>query len=129
EKITTHLWFDKEAKEAGAFYTSIFDNSRVLSTKTLRNTPSGDVDIVTVELAGQRFTLLSAGPLFKFNPSISFLVACSTKDEVDALWRELSKGGKALMEVGAYPFSERYGWIQDRFGLSWQLMYRGGDRK
>jgi predicted 3-demethylubiquinone-9 3-methyltransferase (glyoxalase superfamily) len=125
EKITPHLWFDKEAKEAGAFYTSVFKSSRVKNTTTLHNTPSGSVDIVTIELAGQEFTLLSAGPLFKFTPAISFLVACDTKEEVDALWSELSRGGTALMELGTYPFSERYGWTQDRYGLSWQVMYAG----
>jgi len=126
EKITPHLWYDKEAKEAGAFYTSVFPNSRIKNTTTLHNTPSGSVDIVTIELAGQEFTLLSAGPLFKFTPAISFLVACETKEEVDALWSELSRGGTALMELGSYPFSERYGWTQDRYGLSWQVMYAGG---
>jgi len=126
EKITPHLWFDKEAKEAGAFYTSVFPDSRVKNTTTLHNTPSGSVDIVTIELAGQEFTLLSAGPLFKFTPAVSFLVACDTKAEVDALWGELSRGGSALMELGSYPFSERYGWAQDRYGLSWQVMYAAG---
>jgi predicted 3-demethylubiquinone-9 3-methyltransferase (glyoxalase superfamily) len=126
EKITPHLWFDKEAKEAGAFYTSVFKNSRVKNTTTLHNTPSGSVDIVTIELAGQEFTLLSAGPLFKFTPAISFHVACETKEEVDALWSELSRGGSVLMELGEYPFSERYGWTQDRYGLSWQVSFAGG---
>jgi predicted 3-demethylubiquinone-9 3-methyltransferase (glyoxalase superfamily) len=123
EKITPHLWFDKEAKEAGALYAAVFPRSRVKSTIVLDNTPSGSVDVVTVELAGQEFTLLSAGPLFKFTPAISFLVQCATKEEVDALWGKLSKGGTAMMELGSYPFSERYGWLQDRYGLSWQLMY------
>ena len=123
ERITPHLWFDKEAKEAGAFYTSLFKSSRVKQTTVLHNTPSGAVDIVTIELAGQEFTLLSAGPLFKFTPAISFLVSCDTKEEVDALWNELSTGGTPLMELGSYPFSERYGWTQDRYGLSWQVMY------
>jgi predicted 3-demethylubiquinone-9 3-methyltransferase (glyoxalase superfamily) len=126
EKITPHLWFDKEAKEAGAFYTSVFQNSRVKNTTTLHNTPSGSVDIVTIELAGLEFTLLSAGPLFKFTPAISFLVACETKEEVDVLWSELSRGGSVLMELGEYPFSVRYGWTQDRYGLSWQVMHAGG---
>ena len=125
EKITPHLWFDKEAREAGAFYASLFENSRVKQTTTLDNTPSGTVDIVTIELAGQEFTLLSAGPLFKFTPAISFLVACRTKEEVDTLWAQLSRGGTPLMELGTYPFSERYGWTQDRYGLSWQVMYAG----
>ena len=65
---------------------------------------------------------ISAGPLFKFTPAISFIVGCETKEEVDRLWTELSKGGKTLIPVDAYPFSERYGWTQDKYGLSWQLM-------
>lgn len=125
QKITTHLWFDKEAKEAAEFYTSVFENSKIKDTTTLDNTPSGSVDMVTIELSGQEFTLLSAGPLFKFNPSVSFLVACQTKDEVDALWEKLSEGGAALMELGEYPFSEKYGWTQDKYGLSWQVMFMG----
>ena len=125
QKITTHLWFDKEAREAAAFYTSFFQNSKIKDTTTLHNTPSGSVDMVTIELSGQDFTLLSAGPLFKFNPSVSFLVACQTKDEVDALWEKLSEGGAALMELGEYPFSEKYGWTQDKYGLSWQVMFMG----
>lgn len=126
--ITSHLWFDKEAKEAAKFYTSIFKDSKTKSTATLDGTPSGAVDIVTIELSGQEFTLLSAGPLFKFTPAVSFLVACATKEDVDALWGELSEGGSALMELGEYPFSEKYGWMQDRYGLSWQVMFMG-DRK
>jgi predicted 3-demethylubiquinone-9 3-methyltransferase (glyoxalase superfamily) len=126
EKITPHLWFDKEAREAAGFYTSVFKDSKISNTTELHNTPSGAVDIVTIELLGQEFTLISAGPLFKFNPSISFLVACETKDEVDLLCDKLSEGGTALMELGEYPFSERYGWVQDRYGLSWQVMFMGG---
>lgn len=126
EKITTHLWFDKEAKEAAAFYTSIFKDSEIKSTSTLRDTPSGTVDLFTIELMGQEFRMINAGPLFKFTPAVSFLVACNTKAEVDSLWKELSKGGSALMELGEYPFSERYGWTKDRYGLSWQLMFMGG---
>jgi predicted 3-demethylubiquinone-9 3-methyltransferase (glyoxalase superfamily) len=130
QKITPHLWFDKEAKEAAGFYTSVFGasvgkDSRVKNTTTLHNTPSGTVDIVTIELLRQEFTLISAGPLFKFNPSISFLVARKTKEEVNALWERLSEGGTALMPLGEYPFSERYGWTQDRYGLSWQVMFAG----
>jgi len=126
QKISPHLWFDTQAREAGNFYTSVFDNSRVKSVTTLDNTPSGSVDIVDVELCGQPFTFLAAGPLFKFNPSISFLVSCETKAEVDVLWRSLSDGGTPMMELGEYPFSEHYGWVQDRYGLSWQVMFAGG---
>jgi predicted 3-demethylubiquinone-9 3-methyltransferase (glyoxalase superfamily) len=123
QTITPHLWFDKEAKQAAAFYTSIFKDSKIKNTATLHNTPSGTVDLLTIDLLRQEFRLISAGPLFKFTPAVSFLVACDTKDEVDALWNELSKGGSALMELGEYPFSERYGWTQDRYGLSWQVMF------
>jgi predicted 3-demethylubiquinone-9 3-methyltransferase (glyoxalase superfamily) len=78
-----------------------------------------------MELLGQEFALISAGPLFKFNPSISFLVLCQSKEEVDALWSKLS-AGTPLMELGAYPFSERYGWTRDQYGLSWQVMSTDG---
>ena len=126
QKITPHLWYDKEAAEAADFYISTFKNSKHKDTTTLHDTPSGTVEVVTIDLMGQEFTLLSAGPLFKFNPSVSFLVAFDSSEEVDAAWKKLSEGGTALMELGTYPFSERYGWIQDRYGLSWQLMYRAG---
>jgi predicted 3-demethylubiquinone-9 3-methyltransferase (glyoxalase superfamily) len=125
QTITPHLWFDKEAKEAAKLYTSVFKDSRVKNTAVLHNTPSGTVDLLAIELLGQEFRLISAGPLFKFTPAVSFLVACDTKDEVDGLWNELSEAGSALMELGEYPFSERYGWTQDRYGLSWQVMFMG----
>ncbi len=124
-KITPHLWFDKQAKEAAELYASLIPNSKVKNITTLHNTPSGDCDIVSFELAGQPFMAISAGPLFKFNPSVSFHVKCTTKDEVDAFWDKLSQGGKALMPLGSYPFSERYGWLEDRYGLSWQLIFAG----
>jgi predicted 3-demethylubiquinone-9 3-methyltransferase (glyoxalase superfamily) len=79
QKITPHLWFDTEAKEAAALYTSLFPGSRIDSTVVLHDTPSGSVDIVNITVAGQAFTLLSAGPLLKFTPAISFLVACERK--------------------------------------------------
>ncbi len=125
QTITPHLWFDKEAKDAAKLYTSIFRNSKIKSSATLHNTPSGSVDLLAIQLMGQEFRLINAGPLFKFTPAVSFLVACETKDEVDTLWKELSKGGTVLMELGQYPFSERYGWTQDRYGLSWQAMFMG----
>jgi predicted 3-demethylubiquinone-9 3-methyltransferase (glyoxalase superfamily) len=125
ERITPHLWFDNNAEEAAKFYTSVFKDSKIKNVTTLYNTPSGTVEIFTIELLGQEFTLISAGPLFKFNPSLSFLVACSTKEEVDALWKKLSEGGTALMKLDEYPFSEMYGWVQDKYGLSWQVMFMG----
>jgi predicted 3-demethylubiquinone-9 3-methyltransferase (glyoxalase superfamily) len=128
ERITPHLWFDNNAEEAAKFYTSVFKDSKIKNVTTLHNTPSGTVEIFTVELVGQEFTLISAGPLFKFNPSVSFLVVCSTKEEVDALWKKLSEGGTALMKLDKYPFSEMYGWVQDKYGLSWQVMFMGNHK-
>lgn len=128
QKITPHLWFDQEAKEAAEFYTSVFPNSRITNTTTLHDTPSGDTDIVSFELAGQSFMAISAGPLFKFNPSVSFIVNFDpsrdqhARENIDILWDNLSQGGEVLMPLQQYPFSERYGWIQDRYGLSWQLI-------
>ncbi len=121
-QIVPHLWFDQEAKEAAQLYASVIPGSQVTNVTTLRDTPSGDCDVVSFNLSGQPFMAISAGPMFQFNPSISFHLRCRTKDEVDALWKQLSPGGKVLMELGSYPFSERYGWLQDRYGLSWQII-------
>lgn len=125
QKITPFLWFDKEAKKAAEFYASVFKGSKIKKATTLHDTPSGTVEVVTVELLGQEFTLMSAGPLFKFNPSVSFHVKCKTKDEVDAIWGKLRAGGTVLMELGEYPWSEKYGWCSDRYGLSWQVIFVG----
>ena len=125
QKITPCLWFEKDAEEVSRFYTSIFKDSEVKNTTTLHHTPSGTVDIVTLRLVGLEFTLLVAGPLFKFNPSVSFIVACETKEEVEALWAKLAQGGRPLMELGEYPFSEKFGWTEDKYGLSWQVMFVG----
>jgi predicted 3-demethylubiquinone-9 3-methyltransferase (glyoxalase superfamily) len=124
-KITPHLWFDKEAKEAAELYCSVIPDSRVTNVTTLHDTPSGEANIVSFELAGLPFMGISAGPLFKFNPSISFFVRCRKKDEVGAIWNKLSQDGMALMELGAYPWSEMYGWLQDKYGLTWQVSYAG----
>jgi predicted 3-demethylubiquinone-9 3-methyltransferase (glyoxalase superfamily) len=122
QKIIPHLWYDKEAKEAAMFYISLFDQSRLVNETVISDTPSGDAEIINFELAGQPFAAISAGPYFKFNPSISLMVACNTIEEVNIKWKALSEGGTELMPLGEYPFSKRYGWIQDRYGLSWQLM-------
>lgn len=124
-KVTPHLWFDKQARQAAEFYTSIFKDSKIKRTTTLHNTPSGTVEIIFIEIMGQEFSLMSAGPYFKFNPAISFLVQCETEEEVEALWAKLSEGGTTLMALGKYPFSEKYGWLHDRYGLSWQPMFMG----
>ena len=129
QKISPHLWFDKEAKEAAEFYAAVFPNSKVTGVTQLHDTPSGDVDTVTFEIMGYKFMAISAGPLFKFNPSISIMVNFDPSQDKDArkrideIWEKLSEGGTALMPLDKYPFSERYGWIQDKYGFSWQLIY------
>jgi predicted 3-demethylubiquinone-9 3-methyltransferase (glyoxalase superfamily) len=123
DRITPHLWFDSEAVEAAEFYASAFPSSKVTDVSTLHDTPSGDADVVSFELFGQPFMAISAGPLFEFTPAVSFLVGCRSKEEVDELWGKLAEGGAALMPLDSYPFSERYGWTEDRYGLSWQVMY------
>jgi predicted 3-demethylubiquinone-9 3-methyltransferase (glyoxalase superfamily) len=125
QKITPHLWYDKEAVEAAELYCSVLPDSKVTNVSTLHDTPSGDTDIVSFQLGGQEFQSISAGPLFKFNPSISFLISCNSREEVDDFWNKLADGGKALMPLDSYPFSERYGWTEDRYGLSWQIMHAG----
>ncbi len=122
------MWFDKEAKEAAEFYTSLFPHSKITNVTTLHGTPSGDCDIVSFDLWGYSFMSISAGPLFKFNPTISFMVNFDpskdkdAKTQIDAVWAKLLEGGKVLMPLGEYPFSERYGWVEDKYGLTWQLI-------
>jgi predicted 3-demethylubiquinone-9 3-methyltransferase (glyoxalase superfamily) len=120
--IVFHLWFDKEAVEAAEWYATLFEDSKITSIETLTDTPSGDTEIVNFQLAGIDFSATSAGPYFKFNPSVSLMVACGDKDEVDRLYNNLSVNGTELMPLGEYPFSKRYAWIQDKYGLSWQIM-------
>jgi predicted 3-demethylubiquinone-9 3-methyltransferase (glyoxalase superfamily) len=135
QKIVPHLWFDKEAKEAAKFYTSVFPKSKIISTSMLTDTPSGDTDVVSFEIWGHRFMSISAGPLFKFNPSVSFIVNFDpllfgssptadkeAREKIDIVWNKLAEGGQVLMPIDKYPFSERYGWVQDKYGVSWQLM-------
>jgi predicted 3-demethylubiquinone-9 3-methyltransferase (glyoxalase superfamily) len=122
QKIIPHLWYDKQARAAAELYTSVFPDSKINNISTIYNTPSGDADIVSFTLSGQPFMAISAGPLFKFNPSVSFQVKCKTVGEVDDLWNKLSDGGSVLMELGRYPFSQKYGWCNDRYGLSWQII-------
>ena len=137
QKIVPHLWFDKEAKEAAEFYVSVFPESAITSISKITDTPSGDCDIVSFEIMGYQFMSISAGPYFKFNPSISIMVNFDPSQDKDArkrideIWEKLMEGGTALMPIDTYPFSERYGWVQDKYGFSWQLIYtnpEGEDR-
>jgi predicted 3-demethylubiquinone-9 3-methyltransferase (glyoxalase superfamily) len=135
QRIVPHLWYDREAREAAAFYASIFPDSDITYVTTLPGTPSGDCDVVSFRLRGQPFMAISAGPHFTFNPSVSFMVnydplhfdPSPSREEdaranLDAAWARLSDGGTVLMPIGEYPFSKRYGWVQDRYGLSWHLI-------
>ncbi|MBF0416559.1 MAG: VOC family protein [Magnetococcales bacterium] len=129
QKITPYLWFDREAREAAEFYTGAFGGDSALTCVTpIRNTPSGDVDVVSFRLLGLEFMAISGGPIFRFNPSVSFIInfdpsrRTDARDALDALWQQLADGGEILMPLGSYPFSKRYGWIRDRFGVSWQLI-------
>lgn len=133
-KISTCLWFDDQAEEAANFYTSLFNNSDIGTIARygkegheIHGQPVGKVMTVEFNLAGQPFTALNGGPHFTFTPAISFFALCETEGEVDTLWDKFSEGGTALMELGAYDWSKKYGWVQDRYGLSWQVMQTDDD--
>ena len=112
QKIAPFLWFDHQAEEAANFYTSAFKDSKIRSVSPMS---------ATFSLDGLEFIALNGGPQFKFTPDISFFVNCKTHPETDELWEKLSTGGTVFMELDRYPFSEKFGWLQDQFGVSWQL--------
>jgi predicted 3-demethylubiquinone-9 3-methyltransferase (glyoxalase superfamily) len=139
QKITPNLWFEGNAKEAIDFYTSVFPDGKVISTTNYPNSKeegladfqlelAGKPLTVEFELGGLKFTAINAGPEFKPNPSISFMLNFDpSKDEqaeehLNELWEKLIDGGEALMPIDTYPFSKRYGWVKDRYGLTWQLI-------
>lgn len=130
QKITPHLWFDKNAEEAANFYLSVFGDGQILGKtyypdagKEIHGMDAGTVLTVSFSIRGFNFVALNGGPVFKINPSISFTVVCSSVEEVEELGRKLIDGGEALMPIQTYPFSERYGWIKDKFDVTWQLIY------
>ncbi len=120
QKITPNLWFDGNAKEAVEFYVSVFPDSKIVTTSyypteglaDFQKSLAGKELTLDFELAGQRFTAINAGPEFKFNESVSFMVACKDQAEIDYYWEKLS----------AVPESEQCGWIKDKHGLSWQII-------
>lgn len=127
--IVPCLWLDDQAESAAAFYSRIFPRSRTLAVShypTASDNPAGrppgSILTVEAELAGQRFTLLNGGPQFTINPSISFFVHTDTPEEADRTFSALADGGEVLMPLGSYPWSERFGWVKDRFGVSWQVI-------
>jgi predicted 3-demethylubiquinone-9 3-methyltransferase (glyoxalase superfamily) len=112
QKITPFLWYEKKAKEAAKHYVSVFGKgSKIVNISTLRDTPSGTVDIVDVELLCQRFTLMTAGPFEKFTAATSFVVHCKTQAEIDRYWK-----------LSADPKAEMCGWLKDKYGVSWQIV-------
>lgn len=122
QTIIPHLWYDTEAKEAVAFYVDLF-GGKLDWTYTITDTPSGDSDLIQFQLGDMTLAAISAGPYFKLNESMSLMVNVANKDEVARLYQALSEGGRILMPLGEYPFSPYYVWLEDRFGLSWQLSY------
>jgi predicted 3-demethylubiquinone-9 3-methyltransferase (glyoxalase superfamily) len=136
QKIVPFLWFANEAEDAVNFYISCFRNSKT-GTVTRYDEASAkasgqqkdSVLTMSFQLNGQEFIALNGGPVFKFTPAISFFVNCETENEVDELWKKFSEGGQILMELSEYPFSKKFGWIQDKYGLSWQLNLTGSVQK
>lgn len=123
QKITPFFWYDGQAEEAANFYVSIFQNSKVDSVFR----QGENALTVGFSLNGQQFTALNGGPLFKFNPSISIFVLLETAAEVDDTWQRLLEGGMALMPLDQYDWSAKYGWVQDKYGLTWQVSIRNAD--
>lgn len=113
QKITPFLWFDTQAREAAAFYTTVFKDSKINSPQKFDDTPSGTIDIITIELFGQEFTLMSASPTFKINEAISFVIDCKDQEEVDYYWEKLTADGGEESQCG---------WLKDKFGVSWQVL-------
>ncbi|WP_047375200.1 VOC family protein [Exiguobacterium sp. ZOR0005] len=126
QPIIPCIWFEGDVERIAEWYVSVFPDSFVDYTTTLTDTPSGKTTIVTLSLPGQFFQLLGAGPLKERNPSISYMVTFPTSEEVETLWHKLVDGADVLMPLDTYDFSERYGWLKDKHGVSWQIMHSGG---
>lgn len=129
-KFTTCLWFDTNAEEAMKFYASVFDNARVTTVahygqagSEIHHKAKDSVMTVRLEIDDHDILGLNGGPIFKLNPAISFYVVCKSEKEIDKLYEKLSEGGMVMMELNKYPFSEKYAWVQDKFGASWQLNF------
>lgn len=128
QSITPSFWFDDQAEEAVSFYVSLFRNSKA-GHKSYYNediaeacgVTAGSIMAIDFQLEGQDFIAINGNSEYLSTPAVSFFVACETPEEVDRLWQKLSESGTPLMELGKYPFSEKYGWVQDKFGVSWQL--------
>lgn len=129
QKIVPHLWFDEEAVEAAELYVSVFPDSKLGEVTRIEDTPSGDCDLVSFTIMGFDVMAISAGPQFEPTPAISISVQCDTEEEIDRYWAALIEGGEALMELQEYPFSDKYGWLNDRYGVSWQFNLAPSEQK
>jgi predicted 3-demethylubiquinone-9 3-methyltransferase (glyoxalase superfamily) len=129
QKVVPFIWFEDQAKKAADWYVSIFPNSKIIGEVVLPNTPSGDTLVVYLELNKSEFQFMNGGKMYERNPSISYMVACKTKSEVDEIWYKLSIDSEIIMPLDSYPFSGRFGWLNDRFGVSWQILLDEGEDK
>lgn len=111
-KLTPFLWFDSDLKGITDFYLSVFPDATIQSDGKLSDTPSGEVELATMNIFGQELRMMAAGPMYKFNEAISFVIHCDTQDEIDYYWEKLS----------AVPAAEQCGWCKDKYGLSWQII-------
>jgi predicted 3-demethylubiquinone-9 3-methyltransferase (glyoxalase superfamily) len=126
--ITPFLWFDNQAEEAVAFYRSIFKNAKILDERRYTEAgpgPAGSVMTISFRLGDLELAALNGGPHYHFTPATSFFVRCETLVETDKLWARLAEGGNVLMALDAFPFSDRFGWLNDRYGVSWQVSHTG----
>ncbi len=123
QKIVPHLWFDTEAVEAAQLYAELFPDSKVHYTNVMEQTPSDGVEQVDFEIMGYQFMALSAGPYVTKNPSVSFTVSFTAEEQEKfrRIWETLADGGKVLMPFEKYDYSELYGWLEDKYGVSWQF--------
>jgi predicted 3-demethylubiquinone-9 3-methyltransferase (glyoxalase superfamily) len=111
-KITPCLWFNQQAEEAAALYVNAFRQAKISSRSPM---------VVEMDISGHTFILLDGGPQFQPNPSISFFYICESPEELEQAWSALAGEGKIMMPLDNYPWSEKYGWVSDRFGISWQI--------
>lgn len=140
QKIIPHLTFKNHAEEAVNLYISVFKNSKILNSsrfteddmkelsrlpEEIRPGPAGVIKSIGFQLNGYDFIAVNGGPYFRFTPSTSFFVICETENEIDTLYQKLSEDGEILMPLQKYDFSKKYAWINDKFGVSWQLMLDG----
>jgi len=136
QKIVPHLWFTEHAEDAAACYAGIFPQSQVGAVAhysgehaEVFGRQAGAVTRVDFELAGQSFIAFNGGPRFQFTPAVSFFVSCANQTELETLWSKLAAGGTPLMPLAEYPGLDLFGWVQDKFGVSWQMSLRGMRQK